>query len=321
MELKELGQRYFPVLYTALKQSRDKKKISGRTQKAFRLRESNGLSSEALDLPKPSFLSLLAIIRGEDLYLVEWIEFHKMMGVDHFFLYDNGDDEPTKRVLAPYLESGEVSLIPFPDMKGLKDVHDEETLSIQDMAYGDFALRYRHNCTWTLIVDVDEFVFPRKESGFSRIIDYLQKLDANRVMGLVIPMYPFGSNAHRSRPEGLVIPNFTTRGERPNHVKSLVNARFLKRVPHQSVHYSLYQIALFKKMHWPDKVLRINHYWIKSYEEYVRKREINNVGYMAGHESDERFFLHDSLSQGHFDDDIFCYLEELSKRVQRVNSL
>ncbi len=37
-------------------------------------------------LPINSFyyLGLVAIFRGEDDYLIEWIEFHRLMGVDHF---------------------------------------------------------------------------------------------------------------------------------------------------------------------------------------------------------------------------------------------
>ncbi len=59
-------------------------------------------------LPANSFyyLGLVAIFRGEDSYLVEWIEFHRMMGVDHFILYDNGLEKSSQILLKPYIDKG-----------------------------------------------------------------------------------------------------------------------------------------------------------------------------------------------------------------------
>ena len=35
-----------------------------------------------------TYLSICAIYRDEAPYLVEWIEFHRLVGVEHFYLYD-----------------------------------------------------------------------------------------------------------------------------------------------------------------------------------------------------------------------------------------
>ena len=47
-----------------------------------------------LSIRSPFFLAAVVMIRGEDDYILEWIEFHKMMGVEHFFVYhnDNGSE-------------------------------------------------------------------------------------------------------------------------------------------------------------------------------------------------------------------------------------
>ena len=37
----------------------------------------------------PHYLAICAIYRDEAPYLREWIEFHRLVGVEHFFLYDN----------------------------------------------------------------------------------------------------------------------------------------------------------------------------------------------------------------------------------------
>ena len=43
----------------------------------------------------PIYLAICAIFRDEAPFLDEWIAFHRLMGVEHFFLYDNGSvDNP-----------------------------------------------------------------------------------------------------------------------------------------------------------------------------------------------------------------------------------
>ena len=39
-------------------------------------------------------------------YLAEWIEFHRLIGVERFFLYDNGSADDHEQVLAPYVDEG-----------------------------------------------------------------------------------------------------------------------------------------------------------------------------------------------------------------------
>ena len=39
----------------------------------------------------------------------EWIEFHRLVGVERFFLYDNGSTDDHREVLAPYVEEGIVT--------------------------------------------------------------------------------------------------------------------------------------------------------------------------------------------------------------------
>jgi hypothetical protein len=52
-----------------------------------------------------AYLSASTIYRDAASYLAEWIEFHRLMGVERFFLYDNGSTDGHRDVLAPY-ESG-----------------------------------------------------------------------------------------------------------------------------------------------------------------------------------------------------------------------
>jgi hypothetical protein len=56
------------------------------------------------------YLSVCAIFRDEGPYLREWIEFHRLQGVEHFYLYDNLSTDDGPEILAPYVETGIVTL-------------------------------------------------------------------------------------------------------------------------------------------------------------------------------------------------------------------
>ena len=48
-----------------------------------------------------AYLAACTIYRDDADYLPEWIEFHRLVGVERFFLYDNGSTDDHLEVLAP----------------------------------------------------------------------------------------------------------------------------------------------------------------------------------------------------------------------------
>ena len=80
--------------------------------------------------------------------LLEWIEFHRLVGVERFFLYDNGSTETAHLdVLAPYVESGIVVRHPWPGR------------ARQHAAFSECLTRHRDDAAWIAFIDVDEFLF------------------------------------------------------------------------------------------------------------------------------------------------------------------
>ncbi|MFM6204524.1 glycosyltransferase family 92 protein, partial [Planktothrix sp.] len=51
-------------------------------------------------------LSVCAIIKDEASYLIEWLEFHKLVGVERFYLYNNNSTDHTTDLLQSYIRSG-----------------------------------------------------------------------------------------------------------------------------------------------------------------------------------------------------------------------
>jgi len=248
------------------------------------------------------YLGLVAIFRGEDDYLVEWIEFHKMIGVDHFILYDNGLEKSSQVLLEPYIENGMVTHIPFPDIPGLRDGKHADTLSIQQMAYADCIIRFRHHFKYLLQLDIDEFLFPKEHHTITEV---LKCYNEDKISRIEINWTNFGDSGHKTKQNGLVIENFIKSDSNiePNTVKSISSTQFLSnRFVYTNVHRFSHRFTLkdiFTKLFlgYPqiikgktaNDLFQLNHYNTKSKEEYARKLRINKGGYMVGEETEGKF--------------------------------
>ena len=60
---------------------------------------------------KKYYLSVLATFKNEMLNLDLWIRHYIWMGVDHFYLIDNGSTDNSLHVLKPYKEKGIVTIL------------------------------------------------------------------------------------------------------------------------------------------------------------------------------------------------------------------
>ena len=146
--------------------------------------------------PVMPMASLCCIIRNEARYLVEWIEYSRMIGIQHFFLYDHGSTDATSEVLAPYIAAGLVTWHnwSFPGYP-------------QREAHFHCTHRYAHATRWLGLFDVDEFIVPVKSESINPI---LQHYSSEQVV-LRLSAAMFGTSGHLERPPGLVIASYTLR--------------------------------------------------------------------------------------------------------------
>ena len=49
-------------------------------------------------------LAVVAIMKNAGPYIKEWLDYHLLAGVEHFFIYDNDSLDNMKEVLQPYIE-------------------------------------------------------------------------------------------------------------------------------------------------------------------------------------------------------------------------
>jgi hypothetical protein len=118
-------------------------------------------------------LSVCAIFKEEGRYLKEWIEYHRLVGVDHFYLYSNNSKDHFRRVLTPYIKEGVVTLIHWPDCLG--EIGEKEmfqwALSTQASAYENAIwARGIKETKWLVFVDVNEFLVPSKQNNLAELL-------------------------------------------------------------------------------------------------------------------------------------------------------
>jgi hypothetical protein len=216
----------------------------------------------------PPYLSICAIYRDEAPYLREWIEFHRLAGVERFFLYDNLSEDDHLDVLAPYLEEGIVTLRRWP-------VFDPQV-----PAYNDCLRWHRYDSRWIAFIDVDEFLFSPTGQSLPEVL-----ADYEAWPGVAVAWVLFGTGGHRTRPPGPVIENYLRTIEQPDptmNMKSIVDpTRVTTSV---SAHHCAYPyMSAVDENHFPVdghtlvapsfERLRLNHYHSKSEEEFVAKFE------------------------------------------------
>lgn len=137
----------------------------------------------------PYDLAICAIIRNEGKFIREWLEWHIMIGVSKFYLYDNDSDDDTAAVLRPYVQKGLVEYNFYPGKYR------------QIPAYNDCAARHRYDCEWLAVIDADEFLHPLGQESLLEFLRSMKKRYGS-MAGLAVNWRLYGSNGHVSSPGG-----------------------------------------------------------------------------------------------------------------------
>lgn len=218
-------------------------------------------------------LSLVLIIRNEAEYICEWIEYHKLAGVEHFYIYDNQSTDNLKDILSKYVKKGEVS---YHFWKGG-----------QTAAYDHAVSNYKLETKYMGFIDTDEFIVPKQGKNLYEIVDNILLEDrklmpypkANFSGGVGINWKTYGTSGHKTKPEGLVIENYKYCAS-VRTIKTIANPRTIKKCSVHNMDYirgyecisengSSIPGHVFFDAHY--KKLQINHYYSKSEEELRKK--------------------------------------------------
>lgn len=254
------------------------------------------------------YFSICAIFKDESLSIKEWIEYHKLIGVEHFYLYNNNSTDSSVSILQEYVEEGGVTLIDWNVMP-----------PAQAAAYNDFKKKYWGETQWVAFIDLDEYICMKYDM---KLKDWFSKYE--NYPSLVVYWKMFGSSGliehDKSR---LITEQYFIAWDRYNDIgKPIFNTRFnavettLKyihslpakvsifghdfSVPpinefRKFIKYKSNRVGLFRSI--DDFTIQINHYATKSYLEYFcTRRKRGDVNAFANNTSKSSYLYTQEFS-------------------------
>jgi len=158
-------------------------------------------------------LTAIYWVKNEARYIPEWIEFHLMQGYDHFILYDNGSTDNVFEIAKPYTDAGLLEFRFYPaGLEGAKNFWLAEQCCKEQ----------RGKSKWIDFRSLDERVFCPTGRW---VTEFLK--DYEQFGGVAVAWEEFGFNGHKTRPEGLLIENYTqTCKDLGHHIKTIVQPEF-----------------------------------------------------------------------------------------------
>ena len=120
---------------------------------------SDGLRDDRLPL------AVATLFRDEAPYFEEWIEYHRMVGVERFWLYDDSSSDRWREALEPHRRSGLVEVI---DWSG-EGANAFVTRQVD--AQRDALRRAAGHARWLALIDADEFLLPLVEDTISACLE------------------------------------------------------------------------------------------------------------------------------------------------------
>ncbi|KQK16652.1 hypothetical protein BRADI_1g29760v3 [Brachypodium distachyon] len=219
-----------------------------------------GDSSPAAEKKDKKLICACTMVRDVAKFLGEWVAYHTAVGVDRFFIYDNGSEDDLADRVRQLNEAGyDMSTVAWPWAKA------------QEAGFSHAAAAHRDSCEWMAFVDVDEFIFsPRwvesKKPAKSMLRSVLSvEPDVGQVS---LGCADFGPSGQTANPKEGVTQGYTCRKRTEERHKSLVRLDVVDRSLVNSVHHFALRPGF--RGEWNRRV-RVNHYKYQAWEEFKVK--------------------------------------------------
>ena len=223
---------------------------------------------------------ICVIVLNEERYIDEWLDHHKKIGFSKVYMYDNSDENTMKNYESDFVH---VTHLPGKVM--------------QSKAYEHFFTNFGKFHKWCAVIDVDEFIKLKKHENIVQLLqEYIPIKGA-----LGINWVLFGSNGHETYSPEPVTKRFTKRQKGVNiHIKCIVNTSSVSIYdhPHMPTNCPIIDTNGNVFINSPfnengdDRVVQLNHYFVKSKEEFLIKINKGRSDQIQKRTFDE-FYHHD----------------------------
>ena len=208
------------------------------------------------------YSAVILLIKDENRYLKEWLDWHLNLGFEHVYIYDNGEKDHVKDVVDLYAAEMQQKITVI-DWTG-------HHTHIQQDAYNHFLSNHKADVRWGLFIDSDEFLrftdgettdvntFLRSYEDYTEVWGYEVEYDAN------------GQETYEDKP---VRERFTRQTDVREgfYWKNFIQ---VNRIDSFLMHYAYYDESkhlLFKDEQSNQDLFVIDHYYTKSWEEWKKK--------------------------------------------------
>lgn len=208
-----------------------------------------------------NYAILSTYVRDDNDYLDEWIKYHLAIGFEHIVMYDHKSKIPVQNIWGD-----KVSVIRV------------ERDSLFEPEYLNQTTLKTYPSHWMAMLDIDEFIVMFEEKDIKK---FLVKYDDYAALG--VPWSIYGSSGHMHKPDGLVKDNYLwRRPDEPQWIKSIINTQYCTRIidPHRGEYTRPAVNEMFEVIPAPGAItdaprafIKINHYFTKSYDEWLKKVE------------------------------------------------
>jgi hypothetical protein len=265
------------------------------------------------------YLSMCAMFKNEADILKEWIEFHRIVGIEHFYLFNNDSEDNYLEILDSYIKEGIVTLIEWPSSPEERDKGNWD--SRHKRAFDHCVTMSKGVSRWVAFLDIDEFIVPMQHDSLSTLMRNYESYS-----GLKIYWQDFGTGNVEKIPDGKTMvesllfraPQFhPSNGNfkmicNPRHIqcKDVHDVTWIRRSRGSvNAHFNT------DANQWGVEIVRLQHYWTRDEGHFLQKkiprREIYDGRKYTEAEIDEIR----SLFNQEFDDSIMRFVPELRKRM------
>ncbi|MCE1252375.1 MAG: glycosyltransferase family 92 protein [Anaerolineae bacterium] len=213
------------------------------------------------------YLSLCLICKDENDYLPEWLDYHILLGVDRFYIYDNDSKVSLRVSLDKYIKNGWVSVF---------EIHGR---GVQLHAYDHCIQNFGSQTFWMGFIDTDEFLVLKEKDNLK---EFLRDYEAYG--GFAVSSLFFGSDGNSFRPGCGQVAGYQTRTHQTfadnGLIKSIVQPDKIvfPNSPHDFIYKPGYFCVNERKLRvdyqrFPNYIekIQLNHYFCRSLDEIEQK--------------------------------------------------
>lgn len=242
-------------------------------------------------------VAVVSSARNEGISLLEWIAHYRVLGADGIFIYTNDNIDGSELLLDVLARHGVVHLI-------RNEIGADTPPQQKCYTHALHLLTELRDYRWAFFADADEFLVPaeRYQRSMAALLDHAESTAGDALAAVCVHWRWFGSGKAFARTEGLLLERFR-QSYRNEHVKSIVRLRDAI-----SMHYlhvpivppgrigvtsSLQPVpSMTVEMPTDYEGAELNHYWNKSFQEFVfkRMRGDGSLDASSTHKTFETFF-------------------------------